>query len=88
MVKKIETAELQALIKSVDYKAVSGTTLTLCVITLQSGFTLVGESACLNPADFNLELGKQYAYNDAFDQLWKLEGYARARDAYLAGEAE
>lgn len=81
MVEKITPADLEGLVKSAEYKHIEGTTLTICILTLHSGFNLVGESACLNPADFDAELGKQIAYKNAFEQLWKLEGYARAQAA-------
>lgn len=50
--------------------------LTLCILTMANGFQVVGKSACAAPANFNAELGRQFAYDDAFDQIWALEGYA------------
>jgi len=42
---------------------------------LKSGFTILGRAAVVDPANFNLELGRKIAYDDAFKQLWPLEGY-------------
>lgn len=50
--------------------------LTLCVLTMQNGFFVVGESAPASPENFNAELGCKFAYENAIRQLWKLEGYA------------
>lgn len=50
--------------------------LTLCVLKMQNGFYVVGESAPASPENFNAELGKKFAYENAIRQLWKLEGYA------------
>jgi len=50
-------------------------TTTICVLTLQNGFTVVGKSACAEPANFNRELGQKIAYDDAVRQIWALEGY-------------
>lgn len=80
MIKKIAKEELEALIKTEFYIVVPESTMTLCVLELANGFRVTGESACLNPADFDAELGRKYAYEDAFNQLWKLEGYARASE--------
>jgi hypothetical protein len=55
--------------------------LTICVLTMKNGLHVVGESACLNPAHFDAELGKALARQNAFSKLWQLEGYARASAA-------
>lgn len=51
-------------------------TLTVCVLTLRNGFTVTGESACVSPANYDKTIGKNVAYQNAFDKLWQLEGYA------------
>lgn len=53
-------------------------TLMICVLTMRNGLHITGESACLNPADFDAALGEKYARQNAFSKLWQLEGYARA----------
>jgi hypothetical protein len=50
-------------------------TLTVCVLKLKNGFTVVGKSACAHPKNFDAELGKKIAWDDAFRQVWQLEGY-------------
>ena len=49
--------------------------LTLCVITLRNGFTVLGKSACASPENFDRLMGQEIAYNDAFNQVWALMGY-------------
>lgn len=49
--------------------------LTVCVVTLRNGFTLVGKSACASPENFDLEIGGKIARDDARKQIWALEGY-------------
>ena len=49
--------------------------LTLCVLTMKNGFTVVGKSACASPENFNMELGIKIAREDARRQIWALEGY-------------
>lgn len=44
---------------------------------LESGFTVSGRSACIDPDNFNLEIGRKYAREDAKSQLWQLEGYRK-----------
>ena len=50
-------------------------TLTFCILTLQNGFTVTGESACASPENFDAEIGKEIAYNNAREKIWLLEGY-------------
>ncbi|MEM7578267.1 MAG: Gp49 family protein [Cyanobacteria bacterium P01_A01_bin.80] len=42
---------------------------------LECGFTITGRCACVNPANFIEEVGRQLCYEDALDQIWKFEGY-------------
>lgn len=50
-------------------------TLTFCILTLENGFTVTGESACASPANFDAEIGKKIAYDNAREKIWLLEGY-------------
>ena len=49
--------------------------LTVCVLTLQNGFTLTGESACASPENFDKEIGEKVAKENAREKIWVLEGY-------------
>lgn len=49
--------------------------LTFCVLVLRNGFTVTGESACASPANFNAEIGRKIARDNAVQKIWPLEGY-------------
>lgn len=49
--------------------------LTFCVLTLENGFTVTGESACASPENFNAEIGRNIARENAVNKIWMLEGY-------------
>jgi len=54
--------------------------LTICLVTTKCGFNIVGKSAPASYGNFDAELGRKLAYEDAVRQLWPLMGYAlRAR---------
>lgn len=54
--------------------------LTICVLTIDNGFTVVGKSAPASPENFDAEKGRTFAKEDAMRQLWPLMGFAlRAR---------
>lgn len=50
--------------------------LTICILVMRNGFTLIGKSAPASPENFDREKGQRFAYEDAIKQLWPLEGYA------------
>jgi len=50
--------------------------LTICVIELNNGFTVTGESACASPENFNAEIGRKIARANAVQKMWPLLGYA------------
>lgn len=58
-----------------SYHVFPGTTTTVCCLTLKNGFTVVGESACASPENFDEELGRKIAYKNAREKIWQLEGY-------------
>jgi len=53
--------------------------LTFCVLVLQNGFTITGESACASPENFDAEIGRKIARENAVNKIWPLLGF-RLRD--------
>ncbi|MBD9406310.1 hypothetical protein IB236_13260 [Acidovorax sp. ACV02] len=53
--------------------------LTICVLELRNGFTVLGHSACASPENFDWEIGKRIARENAERQIWPLLGF-RLRD--------
>jgi hypothetical protein len=49
--------------------------LSICILVMENGFTVIGKAAPASAENFNRELGKKFAYEDAIRQLWPLEGY-------------
>ena len=70
---RVSKADIEAKISKVDYLGYG--LLTLCIITMQNGFMVLGKSAPASPENYNEQLGQQLAYEDAFRQVWPLEGY-------------
>src|SRR5687767_6653165 len=71
---RILPADIDAAIKLESYH-VDGT-LTICILTLQNGFRVTGESACADPANFNEAKGRELAGKQAREKIWPLLGYA------------
>lgn len=53
--------------------------LTFCVLVLRNGYTVVGHSACASPENFNAEIGRRVARENAEREVWPLLGF-RLRD--------
>lgn len=50
-------------------------TLTFCVLTLINGYTVTGESNCVDPDSFDIDLGRRLARKNAIAKVWPLLGY-------------
>lgn len=50
--------------------------LSICIVVMRNGFSVIGKSAPASPANFDAELGKKFAYDDAVRQIWPLMGFA------------
>lgn len=50
--------------------------LTFCVLVLKNGFTVTGESACASPQNFDAQIGRKIARQNAIQKVWPLMGYA------------
>ena len=49
--------------------------LTFCVLVLRNGFTVTGESACASTENFDAEIGRKIARQNAVQKIWPLMGY-------------
>lgn len=49
--------------------------LTICVLVLDNGFTVLGQSTCASPDNFNQEIGRRLAREDAKNKIWAFMGY-------------
>lgn len=78
----VEKSYIEKRIKDVEYFVLPNTTVTICSITMVNGFSIRGESACVDPKNFDAAIGRKYAYEQAFDKLWAFEGYLLAEEIY------
>ena len=61
--------------------------LTFCVLVLRNGFTVTGESACVSPENFDAEIGRKVARENAISKTWPLLGYALKDKLHAADPA-
>jgi len=64
--------------KIVGLEYINRGTLTICLVEMQNGFKVIGQSACVDPALYSKSRGELLAFNDAIDKLYSFEGYLLA----------
>lgn len=74
---------VRSLVTGADYHIFPGTTVTICLLRLRNGFTVTGESACANAANFDVQLGRDIAHSRALDKVFQLEAYLLKQDGYV-----
>jgi hypothetical protein len=72
---RITPDHIEKCIVKEQYHVFEGSTFTSCLLTLKNGFTVHGESACASPENFDAELGRKIARENAKNKIWMLEGY-------------
>jgi hypothetical protein len=73
---RLTPALIDQQIVSEDYHVFPGTTMTVCMLGLKNGFSVVGESAAASPENFDAAIGKRIARDNARNKIWAFEGYA------------
>lgn len=63
-----------------DFHVFPGTTMTVCCLTLQNGCSIIGEASCVNPENFDAEMGRKISREKAKAKIWPLLGF-RLMDA-------
>lgn len=76
--KVTEQDVLAAICKQPEYVVLPDGRTTICILTLDNGYTVRGESSCVSAENFNQSLGESYAYEDAKRKVWPLLGFRLA----------
>ncbi len=72
---RLNPQHIDAQIDGEQYHVFPGTVTTVCLLTLKNGYSVVGKSAPASPQNFDAQLGRKIARDDARNQIWALEGY-------------
>lgn len=82
MINKITLEHIKSKIKSHTFTKLPSGKVLICEITLENGFTVRGEAAVVDPANYVQVMGEEIAYKDAIDKIWQLEGYLLQQKIY------
>lgn len=72
---RLTPTDIDSTIKAQEYFRVANTTTTVCAIILNNNYVVIGKSAAVSMENFDEELGRKIAFDDAREQIWALEGY-------------
>ncbi len=79
---QIQMSDLHNKVKHVSYTVLPDGRTTICQLTVENGYSIIGKSACVCIENYNQGLGEKYAFEDAMNQLWPLEGYLLAENLF------
>lgn len=72
---RLSPTAIDSTIVAEHYHVFPGTTLTVCALQLRNGYLVTGESAAASEANFDPEIGRRIARENARTKIWALEGY-------------
>ena len=72
---RLTPEHIDSVIAGEQFHVFEGSQLTVRCLTLKNGFTVTGESACASPSNFDAEIGRKIARDNARAKIWQLEGY-------------
>jgi hypothetical protein len=72
---RLKPEDIDATITDEAYYVFPGTTMTICLLTLKNGYHVTGESAAVSLENFDEEIGRKIARENARNKIWQLEGY-------------
>lgn len=72
---RVTSDMIDEIIRYEDYYVFPDTTLTICCLTLSNGFNVTGESAAVSLENFDQDIGRRVARENARNKIWALEGY-------------
>jgi hypothetical protein len=85
---RLSPEKIDATIAETQYYVFPNTVTTVCCLTLQNGYTVIGKSAPASEDNFDKELGEKIAFANAREQIWALEGYLLKQELHEEAEGE
>lgn len=75
---KVTIEDVEASIKKEEYVLLPDGRTTICLLTLDNGFTIRGESSCVCIENYNEEDGHKYSRAAAVSKVWPFLGFRLA----------
>lgn len=88
MENKVTLEQIESKIKAECYLVLPDGRSTICLLSLENGYTIKGLSSCVDASNFDMETGRKIAREDAVRQIWPLEGYLLAEKLHNKTKTE
>jgi len=73
---RLTPEKVDGVVSNVQFCTIPGTRVVVCLLTLANGYNVLGKNmGPVDPENYDVELAKTLAYDDARRQVWPLEGY-------------
>jgi hypothetical protein len=72
---RLTPADIDAVIVGETFTILPSGKVMVCELTLRNGFSVRGDGATVSKANFNEEIGREVARENARNKVWELEGY-------------
>lgn len=75
--KTVTQEQIKSIMDNAEYQVFHRVFDKQCIVVakLENGFTIVGESACVDPDIYQEDIGEELAKKQIESKLWELEGY-------------
>lgn len=78
MKNKVDLDDVLGSIEKEEFILLPDGRTTICMLTLKNGFTIRGESSCVDISNYNPEIGNKIARTNAQEKIWAFLGYELA----------
>lgn len=72
---RLRPKDIDAVITGETFTLLPSQRVLVCEVTLRNGYTVRGESAVISPENFDMDIGRRVARDNARNKIWELEGY-------------
>jgi len=79
---RLTPIDIDEVILTSQFHVFPETTLTVCALTLRNGFVITGTAAAASIENFDQEIGRKIARDNARAKIWELEGYLLKEQIY------
>lgn len=82
---KVTLERIHAKIVSETYTRLPSGKVLVCELILENGFSVRGEAAVVDVANFDEDIGRKISKENAVKQIWQIEGYLLQEELYKKG---
>lgn len=79
---KIPKEHIENLMAHSDYEIWEVSSCTIVAMTLPNGYTIVESSGCIDPSEYDHDLGVELCKAALERKVWQLEGYLHKQEFY------